>query len=117
MTAPGPDRYDSVTAQRGQRCLTTIDFCGVGLLRSRKARVGSGCRTGMTTIAQRWMIMRNGFKRAGVLALGALLLGVSACSQGSTTKTPDAGGSQSSGPANIKIAYQQFGPGTVMKNF
>jgi multiple sugar transport system substrate-binding protein len=61
--------------------------------------------------------MRNGFKRAGVLALGALLLGVSACGQGSTTKTPDAGGSQSSGPANIKIAYQQFGPGTVMKNF
>jgi multiple sugar transport system substrate-binding protein len=63
------------------------------------------------------MVMRNGFKRAGVLALGALLLGVSACSQGSTTATPNAGGSQSSGPANIKIAYQQFGPGTVMKNF
>jgi multiple sugar transport system substrate-binding protein len=61
--------------------------------------------------------MRKGFKRAGVLALGTVLLGVSACSQGSTTKTPDAGGSQSSGPANIKIAYQQFGPGTVMKNF
>ncbi len=63
------------------------------------------------------MAMKNGFKTAGVLAVGALLLGVSACSQGSTTKTPDAGGSQSSGPANIKIAYQQWGPGTVMKNF
>jgi multiple sugar transport system substrate-binding protein len=63
------------------------------------------------------MAMKNGFKRAGVLAVGALLLGVSACSQGSTTKQPDASGGQSSGPANIKIAYQQWGPGTVMKTF
>ncbi|HEU4947336.1 MAG TPA: extracellular solute-binding protein [Kribbella sp.] len=63
------------------------------------------------------MVMRNGFKRAGVLAIGALLLGVSACSQGSTTKTADPGDAQSSGPAKIKIAYQQWGPGTVMKNF
>ncbi len=42
---------------------------------------------------------------------------VSACSQGSTTKQPDAGSSQSSGPAHIKIANQQWGPGVVMKNF
>ena len=50
-------------------------------------------------------------------AASALLLGVSACSQGSTTKQPDAGSAQSSGPAHIKIAYQQWGPGVVMKNF
>ncbi|HET6292183.1 MAG TPA: extracellular solute-binding protein [Kribbella sp.] len=63
------------------------------------------------------MVTRKRFKAAGALALGALLLGVSACSQGSTTQEPEAGGSQSAGPANIKIAYQQWGPGTVMKNF
>jgi multiple sugar transport system substrate-binding protein len=62
------------------------------------------------------MVMRNGFKRAGALAAGALLLGLTACSQGSTTQEPEAGG-QSAGPANVKIAYQQWGSGTVMKNF
>lgn len=63
------------------------------------------------------MAMRNGLTRAGALAIGALLLGVSACSQGSTTKEPAAAGSESTGPANIKIAYQQWGPGVVMKRF
>jgi len=63
------------------------------------------------------MVMRNAFKRVGVLALGTLLLSATACSQGSTTKTADPGAPQSSGPAKIKIAYQQWGPGTVMKNF
>lgn len=61
------------------------------------------------------MVTRKRFKAAA--AVTALLLAVSACSQGSTTKEPEAGGSQSAGPANIKIAYQQWGPGTVMKNF
>lgn len=63
------------------------------------------------------MVRRNGFKRVGALAVGALLLGVTACSQGSTTKAEDPGAAQSAGPANIKIAYQQWGPGTVMKTF
>ena len=58
---------------------------------------------------------RKRFKVAAVTS--ALLLAVTACSQGSTTKQPDAGSSQSSGPAHIKIAYQQWGPGVVMKNF
>jgi multiple sugar transport system substrate-binding protein len=61
------------------------------------------------------MMSRKRFKVAAVAS--ALLLAVTACSQGSTTKQPDAGSSQSSGPAHIKIAYQQWGPGTVMKNF
>ncbi len=61
------------------------------------------------------MVMRKRFKV--VAAVSAVLLAVSACSQGSTTKQPDAGSSQSSGPAHIKIAYQQWGPGVVMKNF
>ena len=63
------------------------------------------------------MVMKNGFKRAGILATGALLLGLTACSQGSTTQPPDAGDAQSTGPAHIKIAYQQWGPGVVMKTF
>ena len=62
------------------------------------------------------MVTRKRFQ-AAVAASAALLLAVSACSQGSTTKEPEAGGSSSAGPANIKIAYQQWGPGTVMKNF
>ncbi|TDD46880.1 extracellular solute-binding protein [Kribbella antibiotica] len=62
------------------------------------------------------MVTRKRFKAAGALAASALLLAVSACSQGSSTKQPESGG-QSSGPANIKIAYQQWGPGTTMKTF
>ena len=58
---------------------------------------------------------RKRFKVAA--AVSAVLLAVTACSQGSTTKQPEAGSSQSAGPANIKIAYQQWGPGTVMKTF
>jgi len=61
------------------------------------------------------MVTRKRFKAAA--AVSALLLAVSACSQGSTTKQPEAGSSQSAGPAHIKIAYQQWGPGTVMKTF
>jgi multiple sugar transport system substrate-binding protein len=61
------------------------------------------------------MVTRKRFKAAA--AVSALLLAVSACSQGSTTKQPEAGSSQSAGPAHIKIAYQQWGPGVVMKNF
>ena len=64
------------------------------------------------------MGIRFGWKRVGALVVGAALLGVSACSQGSTTKDPsDASSGQSSGPAKIKIAYQQWGPGVVMKTF
>src|SRR5689334_3370332 len=63
------------------------------------------------------MVTRKRFKAVGALAASALLLAVSACSQGSTTKQPESGGGQSSGPANIKIAYQQWGPGTTMKTF
>ncbi|WP_405061087.1 extracellular solute-binding protein [Kribbella sp. NBC_01505] len=62
------------------------------------------------------MVTRKRFKAVGALTVSALLLAVSACSQGSSTKQPESGG-QSSGPANIKIAYQQWGPGTTMKNF
>lgn len=64
------------------------------------------------------MVIRNGARRAVALAIGAVLLGVSACSQGSSTKDPgEADAGKSSGPANIKIAYQQWGPGVVMKTF
>jgi multiple sugar transport system substrate-binding protein len=63
------------------------------------------------------MVTRKTFRAAGALAAGALLLAVASCSQGSTTKEADPGSSQSAGPANIKIAYQQWGPGTVMKTF
>ncbi|MFF1822037.1 extracellular solute-binding protein [Kribbella sp. NPDC058245] len=62
------------------------------------------------------MVTKKRFKAVGALAASALLLAVSACSQGSSTKQPDSGG-QSSGPATIKIAYQQWGPGTTMKTF
>ncbi|GAA1585776.1 extracellular solute-binding protein [Kribbella hippodromi] len=67
------------------------------------------------------MLTRKRFKAGlgikAAAAVSALLLAVTACSQGSTTKQPDSGGSQSAGPAHIKIAYQQWGPGTVMKQF
>ncbi len=62
------------------------------------------------------MVTRKRFKAVGALAASALLLAVSACSQGSSTKQPESGG-QSSGPANIKIAYQQWGPETIKKTF
>jgi multiple sugar transport system substrate-binding protein len=62
------------------------------------------------------MLRRKRFRAASALAAAAALM-LTACSQGSTTK--DAGGDtqQSAGPANIKVAYQQWGTGQVMKNY
>jgi multiple sugar transport system substrate-binding protein len=61
------------------------------------------------------MRRRKRFRAVGALAAAAALL-LTACSQGSTTK--DTGGTQeSAGPATVKVAYQQWGTGTVMKNF
>jgi multiple sugar transport system substrate-binding protein len=61
------------------------------------------------------MVIRNVLKSTVALGLGVAML--AACGQGSTTKEPEADAGQSAGPAHIKIAYQQWGPGKVMANY
>ena len=63
------------------------------------------------------MVIRNVLKSTVALGLGAALLTVSACGQGSSTKEPEADAGQSAGPANIKIAFHQWGPSKVMANY